>query len=136
MYDILYSFFPIHNIFKNKNKSKKFLNENIKEFLVSINDGKVEGTLRIVKRNEENGHCLINFKHIASKNKNKEILKDLIKYAEKNSAPGKIELHIAESEKPNKTFFTKLGYEVEGKLKNHYRPKETCYILGKTVKKH
>lgn len=132
--DILYNFFPVHNIFKSKSKSKKFIKEKIKEFLIAKKDKEIVGTIRIVRRKQIKNHYLIEFKHIASKGKDKEVLKILVNKAEEIAKPGKIEIHIADSEIPDKGFFQQLGYNIEGKLKDHYRLKETCYVLGKSIK--
>jgi hypothetical protein len=126
-------FFPKHNIFSDEKYSTDYIEDNLGEFIVILYVDDVVGGLRIVEKKETKDHSLINFKHIASKNKDKEILAELIKAAEDLVGPGKIELHIADSEIPNRYFFEKLGYVLEGTLTNHYRKAEKCYVLGKYV---
>ena len=126
-------FFPTHNIFSDERYSQDYLKENIDEFIVMTYADDVIGALRIVKKKETADHYQIKFKHIAAKNKDEEVMAQLVAAAEEIAAPGKIELHIAESEEPNRLFFEKLGYLLEGTLNDHYRKGEKCYILGKYI---
>lgn len=125
-------FFPVHAIFTKSDEEILEYLENFKgDILVAVQDGNIVGGLAIARK--EYGHTIANFKHIAAKNQDKEVIKALVKKAEELANAAKIELHIAEGEKIPYTFFEELGYEVEGKLKSHYRPDETCYVLGKVL---
>jgi len=60
-------------------------------------------------------------------------IKDLINEEKMNTA--KIELGVSENEKDAVEFYNKLGFEVEGELKSHYRHGELVYVLGKEILK-
>ena len=47
----------------------------------------------------------------------------------------KIEISIAESEKTTINFYKRLGFEIEGELKSHYRFNESVTCLGKEITK-
>ena len=126
-------FFPVHAIFT---KSEEDVLNYLETFLegdifVAVKDNEVVGGLVIAWK--EYGHTVAYLKHIAAKNADKEVIKELVQEAEKTGKSGKIEIHIAEGEKIPCNFYEELGYEVEGKLKSHYRKDETCYILGKVI---
>lgn len=123
-------FFPVHVIFtKSEDEILNYLETLPGDIFVAVEDEVVGG---IVIEWKEYGHILAHFKHIAAKNN--EIIKELVKEAEKTGKAAKIEMHIAEGEKVPHTFFIEeLGYELEGQLKSHYRPDETCYIIGKVI---
>lgn len=126
------NFFTVHAIFTKEDKEiLKYLKRLNGEYIVAVDNGKIVGGMAIEYK--EYGHKLALFKHIASKKADKEIIKELIKKAEEICGAKKIEIHIAEGEKIPYDFFESLGYGVEGKLKSHYRPNETCYILGKVI---
>lgn len=133
MIPILKEFFPVHNIFSDENYSRDYLKETITDFIVMTYLDDVIATLRIVRKKETPQHQLVELKHIATKDKDEEKIIELIYAAEELIEGGKIELHIAESESPNRRFFEKLGYMIEGTLNNHYRRGEKCYILGKYI---
>jgi hypothetical protein len=128
-------FFPVHAVFTKSDEEIMQHLEKMKEkgeFLVVDDNGKVVGGLLLVKRNID-GHVLADLERIAAKSPVRKLIAELIKEAEKEVGKGKIEIKIAESEKVGPSFFKKLGYKVEGKLRSHYRPGELCYILGKEV---
>lgn len=129
--EIYAEFFPEHNIFSDKNYSSEYIEENIEDFIVLTYADDILGGLRIVKKQETQNHHIIRFKHIAVKGKDEESMAELVSAAEEIAGPGKIELHIAETEEPNRLFFEKLGYVLEGTLNDHYRKGEKCYLLGK-----
>ena len=128
-------FFPVHAVFTKSDEEIMQHLEKMKEkgeFLVAEDNGKVLGGLVIVKKNFD-GHILAKLKRIAAKSPVRKIIAALIQEAEKEIGKGKIEIKIAASEKVKPSFFKKLGYKIEGKLSSHYRPDETCYILGKVL---
>lgn len=126
-------FFPKHNIFKDERYASDYIEENLGDFIVLTYADDLLGGLRIVKKKETDDHYLIRFKHIAAKDNDEEYLAQLINAAEEIVKEGKIEMHVAESETPNRLFFEKLGYVLEGTLNDHYRKGEKCYILGKLL---
>ncbi|MBW2981820.1 GNAT family N-acetyltransferase [Candidatus Woesearchaeota archaeon] len=124
--------FPVHVVFTRSDKEILEYLENFEgEGLLAVEDDKIIGGLGISRK--QYGHIVAFFKHIFAKDNDKEVIKALVKEAEKIADAAKIELHIAEGEKIDHTFYEELGYEVEGKLKSHYRQGEICYILGKEV---
>ncbi len=128
-------FFPVHAVFTKSDEEIMQHLEKMKqrgEFLVAEDNGKVMGALVIVKRTID-GHITAELKRIAAKTPVRKVMAELIKGAENEVGKGKIEIKIAESEKVGPSFFKKLGYKVEGKLRSHYRLGEMCYILGKEV---
>jgi len=131
----LYKVFEEHNIFrKSEEEVLKYL-ENVKgEFLIAKEEGKVIGALLITKKQETDEHVLIRFKHIAvAENYRKRgIGSELLDVAEKRVAPGKVEIHVVESE--SLEFYKKKGYVIEGELKSHYRRGEMCFIVGKVLR--
>ena len=128
-------FFPVHAVFtKGDNEIMQHL-EKMKEkgeFLIAEDEGKVKGAL-VIKKRTIDGHTTAKLKRIAAKSPVRKIMAELIKSAENEVGKGKIEIKIAASEKVKPSFFKKLGYKVEGKLRSHYRLGEICYILGKEV---
>jgi N-acetylglutamate synthase-like GNAT family acetyltransferase len=130
---LLKEFFPVHNIFtRNDFIIVKYLSKFLRDILVAEENGEIVGFLAIQRQGQD--HVVACFKHIAAKNEDKEIIKALVKEAEKQCKAAKIELNVADGEKIPYTFFEELGYELEGKLKSHYRPGETCYVVGKVLK--
>lgn len=127
--------FSVHLIFtKEDSVIMDYLNNFDGEFIVAVEGSRIIGALGISAKNYD-GHKLIRLKHIAVAEEyhRKGIGSELIKEAEKIAGKGKIEIHVAESEKTAINFYEKNGYEVEGRLKSHYRKGETCYILGKAI---
>ena len=134
------AFFPIHNQFQKKEGEiiqylKKQAKENL--FFVLENQQKITGALILVLQgqNKEKTHLLWKYRHCAfvSEKEAKELLNGVEKRIRTKSPTAKVELTIAEKEK-GKEFYIKNGYILEGKLKNHYRWGETCYILSKSFK--
>ncbi|MBW2978175.1 hypothetical protein KY331_04985 [Candidatus Woesearchaeota archaeon] len=128
-------FFPVHAVFTKSDAEIMEHLEKMKEkgeFLIAEDEGKIKGGLVLVKDNID-GHIKAELKRIAAKTPVRKIMTALIQAAEKEVEKGKIEIKIAESEKVGPAFFKKLGYKVEGKLTSHYRPGETCYVLGKDI---
>ena len=58
-------------------------------------------------------------------------IKALIQSGEINSA--KVEIGVSDNEKEAIDFYKKIGFELEGSLRNHYRYGETVHILGKEI---
>jgi hypothetical protein len=128
-------FFPVHAVFTKSDEEIMNHLEKMKErgeFLIAEDNGKVKGGLVIV-RSEIDGHIRSDLKRIAADPPVRKIIAALIEAAEKEIGKGKIEIRIAESEKVGPSFFKKLGYKVEAKLRSHYRQGELCYILGKEL---
>ena len=126
--------FEIHGIFqKPEDEVLKYLENADGEFIVAVEDGKIVGGLLIVTRETYKGHKIIRFKHVAvaEEYRHKGVGSALIKKAEEIAGKGKIELHVVEGDKVE--FYKKNGYEIEGELKSHYRPGETCFVLGKVI---
>lgn len=123
-------FFPTHNIFQKDNvidylkeqaeKDQLLTNENAALFLVNLQSGE---------------HQRWKFRHFAFTDET--AAKDLLEQAEnlikEKSKTAKVELTIAESEQKI-NFYKNNGYQEEGKLTNHYRWGETCFVLGKSFK--
>ena len=131
-------FFPVHAVFTKSDEEIMQHLEKMKqrgEFLVAEEDGKIKGALVIVKRTIDS-HTTAELKRIAAKTPIRKVMAALIQEAEKEIEKGKIEIMIAETEKVKPSFFKKLGYKVEGKLRSHYRAGEMCYILGKEVEQN
>jgi len=132
------SFFKTHNIFQQPAaKILQYLREQAVEnpLLVYEDKGALQGALFLVKigENKEGTHKIWKFRHFAFLTETiaAQLLDDAEKHVQKSSRTGKIELTIAETE-PGKAFYLKHGYVQEGALKDHYRPGETCYVLGKS----
>ena len=128
---VLKEFFPVHAVFtKSDEEVFNYLKTFSGDIFVAVEKDEVLGGLALSWRTY--GHKVAFFKHIAAKNEDKEVIKKLVEEAEKLTDAGKIEMHIAEGEKIPPIFFVEeLGYELEGELKSHYRPGESCYIVGK-----
>ncbi len=128
--------FPVHNIFqKPEEEIFNYLETASGELLVAIEDDKVTGGLWIVYEEQLPDFTRARIKHlaVAKDYQGKGVGSVLLKEAEKISKKGKIEIHVSENEKDALEFYKKNGYEIEGELKSHYRPGETCYILGKVI---
>jgi N-acetylglutamate synthase-like GNAT family acetyltransferase len=131
-------FFPVHAVFTKSDEEIMQHLDKMKqrgEFLVAEDEGKIKGGLVIVKRTID-AHTTAELKRIAAKTPVRKVMAELIKAAEEEVVEGKIEIMVAESEKVKPSFFKKLGYKVEGKLRSHYRSGEMCYILGKEVEQN
>ena len=128
-------FFPVHVIFTRSDDEVLSYLRNFKgDILVAFDNNRVVGGVAIEKK--QFGHVLAELKHIASLGKKKFVkntIIELIKKAEQHSGAAKVEFHIADGETIKFSFFKQLGYKVEAKLASHYRPNETCYILGKVI---
>ena len=135
--------FKKHNIFtKPEPEVLKYLEKNIDNLMIGKEHGKIiAGALISFDKNGQ-GHSLWRLKHLAIvKDKQgsdigskivkamDEMIAGMIKGNEIKSA--KIEVHVSENEKKALPFYLKNGFEIEGKLKDHYRKGELCYILGK-----
>jgi len=128
--------FPVHNIFQRTEKEVfNYLETLSGEILVAVEGKKILGGLALVYELSTPEHKRARLKHIAVAKdaQRKGIGSKLLKEAEKLVEKGKIEIHASENEKEALEFYKKNGYEVEGELKSHYRPNETCYILGKVI---
>ncbi len=133
-------FFPIHNQFqKNDTEIILYLKEQAQQniFLILEDHQNLKGALILVLQgqNKEKTHLLWKYRHcaFASEKDAMELLTEAEKRIRKISPTAKVELTIAENEKGIK-IYTKKGYIQEGKLKNHYRWGEACYILSKSFK--
>ena len=130
--------FRKHGIFTKKPEDMLDYLENAEgEFIIAIDDAKnqVVGGVLAVKTEPDKGHVLARFKHIGigKDYQGQGVGKGLIKEAEKEIGKGKVEIHVSENEKDAIAFYEKQGYIIEGRLSNHYRDNETCYILGKSI---
>jgi len=130
--------FMKHNIFsKPKKEVLEYLNKISKEaeILVAVENNEIVGGVAVFSSKQTPEHNLSRLKHVAvlPAMQGKGTGKALVEEAEKIAGKGKIEIHVAEREQNIVDFYKKLGYEVEGELASHYRPGETCYILGKVV---
>jgi ribosomal protein S18 acetylase RimI-like enzyme len=127
--------FDEHGLFyKPDPEVMEYLNRRYEEgtFLVAVEEDKLVGTLLVLSKEPTPGHILAGFKHIAvaQKYQGKGIGTELLKEAEKIIGKGKIEIHTVGD---LTDYYVKRGYAIEGELKSHYRPGETCYILGKVI---
>lgn len=130
--------FKVHNIFSKSIKEIiHYLDKLSKEaaILVAERDNKVVGGIVIELSPQTPKHTLATFKHIAvhAGHRGRDIGTMLIKSAEKEVGKGKVEIKVSENEKNAIRFYRKIGFKVEGKLKSHYRPRETCYVMGKVL---
>ena len=126
------SFFTKHNIFQKSDEEIIDYLKQQKHELIVYDDNRIKGTLFLVNF-DGNGHKLWKFRHFAFESEEiaSKLWDDAEKKVKKSSETAKIELTIAENEK-SLNFFRANGYEEEGKLKNHYRFGETCFILSKS----
>lgn len=130
--------FSKHGIFsKEPEKIMDYLENAKGEFIIAIDDTKHEvmGGVLVVKTEPDKGHVLARLKHfaVAQNYRGQGIGKGIIKDAEKEIGKAKVEIHVSENETDAIAFYEKQGYVIEGKLSNHYRDDETCYILGKNL---
>lgn len=130
--------FKVHNIFE---KSKDDILSYLKvlldrcQVIVAFHDKEIAGAAAVHIKVDRKDHKLATIKHVAVKEEyqKKGIGKELMKKAEETVGKGKLEVHLAAQEGPATDFYTKLGFEIEGKLKSHYRKGEDCIILGKIL---
>ncbi len=132
------SFFSTHNIFQQSDKKiLPYLAAQASEhqLLIYEDRGVVKAGLFLVQTgaNADSSHRIWKFRHFAfpSDDIGSRLLALAEDCARSASTTAKIELTIAESE-PGKEFYLNHGYVEEGVLNNHYRPREKCYILGKS----
>ncbi len=136
--DLYSSFFSTHNIFKMpKNEVVKYLKEQSAkhEFLVYEDKGVLKGSICIVNfgQNYDGSHKLWKFRHFAfeSEEAASHLLDEAESRVKNHSKTAKIELTIAENEKGIEIYKSKW-YQKEGKLSNHYRWGEACYVFSKS----
>jgi len=130
--------FKKHNIFS---KDDKFILNYLKKptkmlAAMAEDESEVVGGICLFENKQTEDHSVWNFKHIAVKigYQKQGVGASLMQEAEAYAKPGdKIEIKVSENEKAALKFYEKFGYVVEGKLSNHYRKDEVCYVLGKTV---
>ncbi|MBN2112368.1 GNAT family N-acetyltransferase [Candidatus Woesearchaeota archaeon] len=132
------SVFRLHNVFSRREKDvMDYLKKMHTKFaiIVASHDDEIAGGCVVVVKSETKEHKLSQIKHVAvvKEYQGKGVGKELMKKAEDIIARGKVEVHVAESEDFAVDFYKKLGYEIEGGLKSHYRKGETCFILGKVL---
>ena len=139
--------FKVHNILQAEEpRVKEYLLNKYKEetdlgFLVAIKDGKVAGGLLLRKVGGDEKHWNIRLNHFATDDSFKgqgigtALLNsvDEIVLDKKGDRSVKIEIHVSENEKDAVEFFKKFGYNVEGKVKSHFRNGELVYFLGKEI---
>jgi len=125
-----------HNIFmKSEEEVRNFLENLQGTFIIAEQDNKIVAGLCIRRSITAANHVLAKFVHFAVDKEYRRmgIGTSIFRAAEKAIGKGKIELFVSEKSQEFMEFYKSLGYEIEGKLKNHFRPSEFCYILGKTL---
>ncbi len=132
------TFFSTHNIFQQSADFViNYLIDQAKKspLLVAEEHSNLVGAVVIYQfgQNTDGSHKLWKFRHFAflSEDAGTKLLQAAEDHVKKLSKTLKIELTIAETEE-GKAFYLKHGYIEEGVLKDHYRPRENCYILGKS----
>ena len=109
---------------------------------IDVNDEVVGGIL-LSKRELAGDHSRWRLKHLAVKSgfQDRGIGRSLVQAAEAitktlieegKAKTAKIEVHVAD--RIVLPFYKNMGYAEEGVLKDHYRPGEPCYALGKTIR--
>lgn len=127
------SFFKVHDIFQEGNIVEYLKEKSEKDdLLVYDQDGIVKGALFLVCLSKGD-HSRWKFRHFAFETEEigTRLLEEAEKRVKESSKTAKIELTIAETEE-GKEFYLKNGYKEEGKLENHYRFGESCFVLGKS----
>ena len=122
---------------KSEEEVRNYL-ENLRgTFIIAEEDSRIVGGLCIQKSITAANHVLAKFVHFAVDKGHRRmgIGTAIFGAAERAIGKGKIELFVSEKSQEFLEFYKSLGYEMEGKLKNHFRPNEFCYILGKTLEK-
>ena len=125
-----------HNVFMKSDEEVRNYIENLHgTFIIAEEDSRIVGGLCIQKSITASNHILAKFVHFAvdKEHRRKGIGTAIFRAAEKAIGKGKIELFVSEKSQEFLEFYKSLGYEIEGKLKNHFRPNEFCYILGRTL---
>lgn len=133
--------FKKHNILKqSKNKVLAYFKDKI--VFTAIENKEVAGgvMIRVIQTAGTHSVWKINHLAVAKKYQNKGIGTALVKEAEqeikkRSKKTIKIELSVSDEEKPLIKFWKKLGYKLEGNLKDHFRYNEMVYVLGKSLKK-
>lgn len=130
--------FKLHNVFeKPEEEVKEYLEKLHNKFTIVIaaHEDEIVGGCVVVVRVDTEKHKLSQIKHVAVLDEyhGKKVGTELMKKAEEIIGRGKVEIHIAKADDDAAEFYKKLGYEVEGELKSHYRKDETCIILGKVL---
>lgn len=129
--------FPVHNIFTKPDKDiVEYLKRLGAEFIVASEDGKIIAALAITRKENTylgKTHTLASLKHLAvhESHRGKGLGSKMLSYAESSLGRAKVEIKVACPIK--KKFYEKNGYLTEGKLRSHYRPGETCYVMGKIL---
>jgi len=146
--------FEKHNIFqKTEGEILVYLEESHEKnlesgggYIIALLEGNITGGLLLKKRAEDlkGKHVLWRLNHVAldpeySRQKIGSRLLDAvdkkikIHIEERKYQTAKIELGVSENEKDILPFFERNGFEIEGKLKSHYRWKELAYELGREI---
>ncbi|HLC72208.1 MAG TPA: hypothetical protein VJH37_01360 [Candidatus Nanoarchaeia archaeon] len=132
------TFFTVHNQFQQPAAEVvAYLQEQLKTnpLLVSETKGVYDGALFLVRigQSSDETHKIWKFRHFAylSEDIGAKLLKAAEDDVQKLSDTVKIELTIAATE-PGLDFYLNHSYVKEGRLKDHYRAGELCYILGKS----
>ena len=129
------AFFPIHTIFQQaKSKVIAYLKAQKDLCLVAVDHTKIQGALFLVKEGKDGSHTRWKLRHFAFKSDAvaKQLLAEVEKRISAASRTAKMEVTLAYNER-GRSFYLKHGFALEGSLKNHYRWKETCLILGKSL---
>ena len=143
--------FTTHELFQQAEKKVVQYLENVDgNFLVAREGDKGIGALLWTMK-ITNGHALVRIRHFAVKPSEKgkgigiimleDIDKKMQELKKEKVASIKIEAHVAETEKVFATaqekddleFWQRNGFKIEGKLQDHYREGEICYIMGKII---
>ncbi|MAG72735.1 hypothetical protein CL620_00335 [archaeon] len=129
------AFFEEHNHFnKSHDQIVMYLKEKMQEhdLYVSEKDGVLKGALfLILKSRGEHAHWKLRHFAFDSLEAAEELLVEVEKRVQEESATAKIELTIAENEE-GMPFYEEHGYKREAVLANHYRWGEACYVYGKS----
>lgn len=140
--DIYKTAFRKHNIFtKPSEEILTYLKQaaSSDEIIIAKKAGQVIGGLLLRLSTSSDGHKVWKINHLAihPELRNQSAATTLLKEAEKRiserSLTAKVELNVSENEKGTIPIFQKLGYEIEGKFKSHYRHGELVYALGKEL---
>ena len=115
-------------------------------YMTAVLEEKVVGGLLLKKHSEDpiGKHVLWRLNHVAINPEytRQKIGSRLLEAVDKkikshieegNYKTAKIELGVSENEREILPFFERNGFEVEGKLKSHYRWHELAYVLGKVL---